>query len=188
MHAATWRGAGSPASPIHTSRLTLLDATPAMIRADKNGSVANRQDFAAATGLSIPECWPPEHWDASALDWLLNTMSEHPDAPGWARYIALRTAGTAMLIGSCGCVGPPEATDDVEIGYSVLPPFQRQGYATEATTALIEWIFRFAHVRSVNAQTFPHLAGSLGVLRRCGFTAAGDGAEPGALRFRRMRA
>lgn len=114
-------------------------------------------------------------------------MAEYPDAAGWCRYVALKSSSRPILIGTCGCVGPPESTVDVEIGYSILPQYQRNGYATEATAALVDWIFCFAHVRSVNAQTFPHLAGSLGVLQRLRFEAAGDGSEPGALRFRRMR-
>ncbi len=182
MHYATWQGADLPASTITTPRLELIDATPSMIRADRDGG-----DFAAATGLMVPPAWPPEHWDRDALTWLLNKMAEYPNAAGWGRYIALKSDGQPLLIGTCGCVGPPEATEDVEVGYSILPECQRNGFATEAVTAWVDWVFRFSHVRSVNAQTFPHLAGSLGVLRRCGFLAAGEGSEPGALRFRRMR-
>ncbi len=182
MQHATWQGADSPASPIHTARLILVSAIPAMIEADRD-----QHNFAGVTGLRIPESWPPEHWDAGALNWLLRKLAEYPDCAGWCRYVALPSQEGPTLVGTCGCVGPPEATDDVEIGYSILPPYQRRGYATEAVSALIEWIFHFHHVRSVNAQTFPDLAASLGVLRRCGFIAAGEGAEPGALRFWRAR-
>lgn len=181
MHHATWQGADSPASPIETPRLLLLAATPAMIRADGDGNLA------AAIDLIVPASWPPEHWDRHALDWLLNTMAQHPSTVGWCRFIALKSPGAVTLIGTCGCVGPPEATDDVEIGYSILPEFQRRGYATEAARALVDWVFQFAHVRSVNAQTFPHLAGSLGVMRNCGLTPAGEGGEPGAVHYRLMR-
>jgi ribosomal-protein-alanine N-acetyltransferase len=181
MHHVTRQGAPSPATAIETSRLLLVTVTASSLQAH------DANELAASTGLTIPSSWPPEHWDADALHWLLNKMAEFPDTTGWCRYIALKPAGLPTLIGTCGCVGPPEATDDVEIGYSVLPEYQRQGYATEAVTALIEWIFGFARVRSVNAQTFPHLAASLGVLRRCGFAPAGEGSEPGAVRFRRMR-
>lgn len=182
MHHATWQGAASSASPIETPRLLLMTATASSLQA------RSREDLALATGLMVPQSWPPEHWDADAMNWLLNKMAEYPDATGWCRYVALKSAGTPGLIGTCGCVGPPEATDDVEIGYSILPEHQRQGYAAEAVEAFVDWIFGFAHVRSVNAQTFPHLTGSLCVLRRCGFLpAGGEGSEPGAVRFRRMR-
>jgi RimJ/RimL family protein N-acetyltransferase len=182
MHHATWQSADSPASTIETPRLLLLTVTAASLRSQ------NHHDIAAATGLLVPAVWPPEHWDADACNWLLNKMAEYPEASGWCRYVALKSAGGPTLIGTSGCVGPPQATGDVEIGYSILPDYRRHGYATEAVEALIGWIFRFAHVRSIHAQTFPHLAPSLGVLRRCGFIAAGEGGEPGAVRFRRMRA
>ena len=181
MHHAPQHGALSRTPAIETPRLLLVTVTVPSLRAQ------DARTLAAATGLTVPSSWPPEDWDAHAMEWLVNKLAEYPESTAWCRYIALKSANPPLLVGTCGCVGPPEATDDVEIGYSVLPEHQRQGYATEAVTALIEWIFGFAHVRSVNAQTFPHLAGSLGVLRRCGFAPAGEGSEPGAVRLRRMR-
>jgi RimJ/RimL family protein N-acetyltransferase len=183
MHTGIWQGAGTPASPLETPRLVLIDITRAMLlqsQSQGNGGLAR------ASGLIVPASWPPEDWDQKAVQWVLDKMDEWPGSQGWGRYVTLRSPHPT-LIGSCGCVGLPEATDDVEIGYAILPEYQRRGYATEAVSALLKWIFSFAHVRSINAQTFPHLAGSLGVLRRLGFVAAGDGAEPGAVRFRLIR-
>ena len=73
---------------------------------------------------------------------------------------------------------PIELNDDPEIGYGMLPAFQRCGYATEAVAALIAWIFSHPHVRSVNAQTFPHLERSLGVMVKNGLQFAGPGPGP----------
>jgi RimJ/RimL family protein N-acetyltransferase len=42
-------------------------------------------------------------------------------------------------------------------------------------------------VRRVIAETLPELAGSIGVLRRCGFRLLGEGSEPGVIRFELRR-
>jgi RimJ/RimL family protein N-acetyltransferase len=61
------------------------------------------------------------------------------------------------------------------------------GYATEAVAALISWIFRYPHVRSIHAQTFPHLHPSLRVLAKNGFEPAGTGFEEGTVLLRKWR-
>jgi RimJ/RimL family protein N-acetyltransferase len=42
-------------------------------------------------------------------------------------------------------------------------------------------------VHSVCAQTYPHLAASIGVLRKCGFVLDGTGKDPGTVLFRYRR-
>ena len=61
--------------------------------------------------------------------------------------------------------------------------FQRQGFATEATSALIEWTLRDPRVKRIDAETFPHLIPSLGVMRRLGMTSLGAGSEEGTVRY-----
>jgi RimJ/RimL family protein N-acetyltransferase len=67
--------------------------------------------------------------------------------------------------------------------------FQKRGYATEATAAFIAWIFEHPHIRSVNAQTFPHLHGSVRVLMKNGFefVGSGPGPEEGTVLYRKFR-
>lgn len=71
----------------------------------------------------------------------------------------------------------------VEIGYSVVPRWQRRGYASEIVDALIARALELPRVTRVIAHTTPGNTGSIGVLRRCGFTDAGAGAERGTIRF-----
>jgi len=83
-------------------------------------------------------------------------------------------------MGSVGYKGPPR--DGIaEIGYSVVPSWQRQGLATEACRALIELAWR-RDVEVVVPHTLAGLEPSIAVLRKLGF-AASDPAEPGVLAF-----
>jgi RimJ/RimL family protein N-acetyltransferase len=69
----------------------------------------------------------------------------------------------------------------VEIGYSVVPAWQRRDLATEASAALVKAAWqRGAEV--VLAHTLPHLGASIAVLRKLGF-APSEPSEPGVLAF-----
>jgi RimJ/RimL family protein N-acetyltransferase len=83
-----------------------------------------------------------------------------------------------------GYKGPP-VSGVVEIGYSVVPSWQRRGLATEACRRLIESAWERG-ASAVTAHTFAHLAASLGVLRKLGFEPA-EPDEPGELAFRLLR-
>jgi [ribosomal protein S5]-alanine N-acetyltransferase len=174
----------SAEEPIETPRLLLISVTEAMLHADRNG-----QGLGELLNAVVPDTWPPQYWDQRAIDYLLERVHRHPHYRGWCRYVTLKQPAGAppLLIGGCGCTEPPETLDDVEIGYSILNEFRRHGYVTEAINALVPWIFTYSHVQSVCAQTYPHLAASIGVLRKCGFVMDGTGKDPGTVLFRLKR-
>ncbi len=172
---------------ILTLRLELIAITLEMIRA----GFAKSPDFAKLVNAELPADWPPADWDDHAYEYMVDKMTRYPNSHGWGRYVALKPtqAERRILIGTCGATLPLELNDDAEIGYGILPAFQRRGYATEAVAGLIAWIFSHPHVRSVNAQTFPHLQGSLGVMAKNGFqfVGPGPGPEEGTVLFRKLR-
>jgi len=67
------------------------------------------------------------------------------------------------------------STDEVEIGWSILPDFQGRGYATEAMGAAIADIWQRAHVDHVVAYIRPDNAASLRVAAKLGLVARGEG-------------
>src|SRR5271163_1458757 len=170
---------------ILTPRLELIAITLEMIRA----GFARSPDFATLVNAEIPDGWPPEDWDDHAYEYVVDKMTRYPKSHGWGRYIALKPqpGGRRILIGTCGATLPIELNDDPEIGYGILPAWQRRGYASEAVAALIAWIFSHPHVRSVNAQTFPHMQPSLGVMTRNGLQFVGPGPEEGTVLYRKWR-
>jgi [ribosomal protein S5]-alanine N-acetyltransferase len=172
---------------ILTPRLELIAITLEMIRA----GFAQSPDFANLVNAQLPADWPPADWDLHAYEYVVDKMTRYPGSHGWGRYIALKTpeGGRRILVGTCGATLPIELNDDPEIGYGILPAYQRCGYATEAVAALIEWIFSHPHIRSVNAQTFPRLEPSLRVLAKSGFqfVGPGPGPEEGTVLYRKWR-
>jgi RimJ/RimL family protein N-acetyltransferase len=112
------------------------------------------------------------------------------EVEGWYGWYAVRAAdleSPRALVGAGGYFGPPDAEGTVEIGYSVLPEFQRLGYATEMVQVLVKHAFTFPNVERVIAHTTETNPASISVLLRCGFHAEGAGQELGILRFANSR-
>ena len=87
-----------------------------------------------------------------------------------------------MLVGGGGFLGPPQG-GAVQIGYSLLPEFQRRGYATEMVGGLVRWALSQPGVDSIAAETEWANPASVRVLEKVGFKPAGSATEPGGARF-----
>ena len=166
---------------ILTPRLALIAITPEMLDSERSedGRLKDR------IGCTIPGNWPPEHWEPHVFDLLLAQYALCPWQIAWHRYIALRNNdGSRSLIGAIGSFWREAAPAEGEIGYSVLPPHEGKGFATEAARALIELIRTDKRITSVIAHTFPRLSGSVRghgevwVCVRGTRGGAGDGAIP----------
>jgi ribosomal-protein-alanine N-acetyltransferase len=165
---------------IVTSRLALISITPDMLLSEKNGDGRLGELIRCA----IPTNWPPEHWEPHVLDLLLTQFVEHPDQLGWQRYVGfVRPDGRRTLIGALGAFSKASALE-CEIGYSILPPYEGLGLATEAARALIEYLRGEAQITSVIAHTYPSLPRSIRVMEKCGMVFDGDGEETGTIRYR----
>jgi RimJ/RimL family protein N-acetyltransferase len=169
-----------------TERLELVPATRQTILAALKGSEA----LGASLGVTVPATWPPLYLDSPSLEFVLRQMPNGaPRSAWWLYFIILRdTERPGTLIGSAGYKGAPSADGTVEVGYGIVSDRHRQGYASEAVRGLVSRAFIEPVVSRVIAETLPELAGSIGVLRKCGFRFLGAGSEPGVIRFELTRA
>jgi len=114
---------------------------------------------------------------------MVAAMEPLGDADYWAcDWLISRADGAS--VGGIGFKGAPDIRGCVEVGYGIDEAFQRRGYATEATRAMVEWALVQPGVRSVVAQAEPQNAISQKVLLASGFVRDGMG-EEGPL-FRRL--
>lgn len=193
---------------IVTARLRLVPATVAHVRAE----IGDRVEFARLLDAEVPGNWPPEGV-ADALPLFLGWLEAAPDRVGWFGWYALASnrliqeaqlpttifsgldwpapgcsglqenrSDTLVLVGSGGFLGPPQ-DGEVQIGYSVLPQFQRRRFATEMAGGLVRWALEQPDVLRIVAETEWANPASVRVLSALGFAAAGLSAEPGGMRF-----
>jgi [ribosomal protein S5]-alanine N-acetyltransferase len=171
---------------IRTDRLELVAATVPTLDA----ALASREALGRALSASVPETWPPEFLDESALSWLRDRLQEcdASESRWWMWFILFDDRATgAALIGTAGFKGPPDADGTVEVGYGIVSDQRRRRFATEATQALIERAFGDQRVRRVVGETLPELVGSQGVMQACGMVPTADASAPGMLRYELQR-
>ena len=162
---------------LRTQRLTLTAIMPASLR-------LSHSDLSRHLVAEVPAIWPPENWEPHVFDFFDKHYAQAPHTIAWNRYVIVHSP-TPIVIGTIG--GFPKSPCEVEVGYSILDPWQRQGLATEALIALMKEIFADSRVHTICAQTFPHLLPSVRVLEKCGFQHLGSGEEEGSLLYRLHR-
>jgi RimJ/RimL family protein N-acetyltransferase len=172
---------------IQTARLDLIPVTTASLVCQQQDTNDMRKWLGTILHAAVPAEWPPEHWEPHVFEYLLALIAKDPEAEGWCRYIAVRDKSRygRTLIGSFGSGFPKPETQEAEIGYGLLPKWQRNGFVVEAVEAMLPWLRSRRQVKAFVAQTFPHLYGSLRVLEKTGFKPAGLGYEDGAMLFRK---
>jgi RimJ/RimL family protein N-acetyltransferase len=168
---------------LNTERLRLIPATLELADADLH----NRMEFSHQLKATVLDGWPPPLNDASSMQYTIDYLRSHPEAVGWADWYLVAKKHKPVAIGMGGFKGVP-AAGTVEIGYSLLPVFQKQGYAMEAVAALLDWAFGHEEVDRVIAETLPELTPSIRLLEKSGFANIGKGSEEGVIRFELTRA
>jgi [ribosomal protein S5]-alanine N-acetyltransferase len=175
---------------IKTPRLDLVAAIPEALQCEARGGENMRAELGEILQAEVPSAWPHEHWEPHVFQFMLDLIAKDPEAIGWCRYAILRQGNEIahprrILIGTVGSLLPKPETREAEIGYGLLPDWQRQGFAPEAVAAMLPWLQTRREIRAFVAQTFPHLRGSIRVLEKNGFHHAGAGFEEGTILFRR---
>jgi len=163
---------------IQSKRLNLIATTTDLIKKDIEGS----QLLAEALDVDVPESWPPALYGSTAMRFALMQLDD-PAEQSWSFWYLVTAGDEAQLAGICGFKGRPDRLGSVEIGYSVVDKFQRQGFATEAVSRLVGWAFSHHNVNEVCAETFPYLSQSIRVLEKNGFELTGPGSETGVVRY-----
>jgi [ribosomal protein S5]-alanine N-acetyltransferase len=131
----------------------------------KKVAIADKNKLAELLGVRISDSWPGPDL-AEALPFFIAEMEKHPSEPIWDSLIIHKDDNT--LIGDIGFHGPPDTSGRVEIGYSIIPEYRNQGYATEMTCHIIAWAWQQPGVTSVIAECLDDNLSSIKVLEKAG--------------------
>ncbi|WP_165549663.1 GNAT family N-acetyltransferase [Kribbella speibonae] len=101
----------------------------------------------------------------------LDQLARDPSAFGWLVKLVV---ADGIVVGYAGFHGPPDENGMVEIGYTVDPPFRRQGFAKAIVAALLERAAAEPDVRTVRATISPTNEASLATIAGFGFVANGE--------------
>lgn len=162
-------------APILTERLELSPMTAAFMRASLDGKIREAE---GELKIVVPAGWPKEA--RYVLSLRLRQLDEDPSLEPWLLRAMVLPETRAMVghIGFHTAPGPeylePYSPGAVEFGFTVYPPFRRQGYAREAAIAMMDWARRVHGVTSFVLCISPDNAASQGLAAQLGFVAIGS--------------
>ena len=159
---------------IHSERLDLVPLTPAFLRAMLEHDLAGAGRI---LGVPIPEGLL-DSTDVMSLR--LKQLELDPTLQPWLlRAMVLRER--RVMVGHIGFhTAPgeeylrPYAPGGVEFGFTVYPPFLRQGYAREASNALMGWAHQVHGVARFVVTIRPDNAASQALAAGLGFVRIGS--------------
>lgn len=128
---------------IQTERLVLIVLLPEELDA----LIAH--DLEGAARL-IGAIFPPEGPQLGDLSWHLKALLADRSHLSW-RIRAIVEQSSNRVVGSVNLKGPPNADGDVEIGWGLIESVRGKGYATEASSAVIQWVVQQPGVKSISA-------------------------------------
>ncbi|MGY5124328.1 GNAT family N-acetyltransferase [Streptomyces nigrescens] len=103
----------------------------------------------------------------------VNQLTSDRGCAGWLTQIVVAEPAGAV-VGYAGFHGPPDEAGMVELGYSVIPVYRRQGYASVMLTALVRRAVTEARVRTVRVTISPDNTASLATISGFGFVEVGE--------------
>ena len=148
-------------APLVTSRLLLRPLRP------EDAPDLHRlvNDWDIAKNLAhVPFPYPRDLADR----WIADTAERLAAGRGYS--LAIEQDGALV-----GCIGLIMAGEDAELGYWIGRRFWGQGFAAEAAGRLSAWALATLPLRRIRAEALTDNTRSIAVLRRIGFSEAGEG-------------
>lgn len=156
---------------LRTPRLHLEPIRLPLVEAVLRGDRETAERIAEAR---LPDAWPGSALVERAFSASLEHIQGDPEARLWGdRLMVVERDGQRVIIGSVVFHGRPGPDGVAEVGYGVEEDSQRQGYATEAVLASVDWALEQPECRCVEAATFPWNLASIRVLEKVGMRHAG---------------
>jgi len=159
---------------IVTSRLRLRLMPETFLELCLNNETAKAETI---IGLKLSPEWFEEK-DFMALRFE-GCRSDPLYKPWSVRAIGLEAAG--VMIGHIGFHSRPNpdylqqfVPDGIEFGYTIFPPYRRQGYALEAIQGLLDWAVEEQDVRNFVVSIAPANAASMALAKKLGFVKVGE--------------
>lgn len=135
-------------------------------------------DLAAASrllGAHMDEEWMTLSL-ATYLPDYVERLRLHPNHQCWGIWLVVLKSAHVM-IGDMGYKGPPNHNGEVDLGYRILSPYRRQGYAYEGVSALLDWTLAQSGVAAVTATCMPENVASSSLLGKLGLRNTGTNAD-----------
>ncbi|MBU3191364.1 GNAT family N-acetyltransferase [Clostridium bowmanii] len=124
---------------------------------------------------SLPEVYKYQSFmpdNIKQIDDFINNNSRNPNIPNTWFQLAILNKNGDMLVGDIG-IHFLEDNDQVEVGYTLAPKYQEQGYAIESLKAVINYLFVDLKKHRITASADPNNTNSIRLLEKVGMRKEG---------------
>lgn len=157
---------------IVTKRLYLVPFTLELVKA----AIIGNDELAKLLSVKILPEWPNEEFSQNLPFFAEILDSKNPLHQKWAKpkqwgSLIIHKSENTLIGNACIKVIPDltgSPTGSTELGYSIIPSYQRQGYASEAASSLIDWGFSQPDIHTITAGCDPDNIASKRVLEKVG--------------------
>lgn len=146
---------------IETERLKMITLTADMMEAVLKGS----GELEKLIPYAVASDWPLDVYK-QLFSYKMNKFRKDPLENEWEGAIILK--GESRIIGDMGFKGGPDWEGAINLGYSIVPSYQRRGYATEMGKAMVKWGLEQPGVKTIVATCYPTNLASVRVLEKIG--------------------
>ena len=131
----------------------LIVETPRLIlRPFQEDDIMPFAAYRSAPEVALYQSWETPYTREQAAEFVREMQRAQPGAPAEWYQFAIERKRQAGLIGDCAFHTLAEEPRQAEIGFTLSPQFQRQGYATEAVGGLLKYAFEIMKLHRVTAQ------------------------------------
>lgn len=145
--------------PIKTERL--------LIRPLRSDDIPSIFSYRSKPEVSRFQNWVPETIE-DAKDFIEPLLRIQMPTPGMWFQLGICLSHSEELIGDCGIHLLESAPRHAEIGMSLDPKYQKQGYAIEAFNSILSYLFKQLDIHRVIGSVDPRNSSSVSLSKRVG--------------------
>lgn len=130
----------------------------------------------------------PHHWTWEAQEKFYEykvAKANDPDVFGWSIFLKPKytNSGLEEVIGQVTAQENGEDLSIRDVGWYIDPAYHRHGYATEAASAMLDYMFREVEIEGISSGAVKDNIASCGIFERLGFTKVGEVEEDSPYTF-----
>lgn len=152
---------------IQTDRLRWITFTAEMMQA----AISNERELEQATGYQVADNYPSDDFK-EILPFKIQRYKKYPEENEWEGLIVHQE--DQIIMGDMGFRRSTDNPEELELGYSIVPAYQGQGYATEMAQAIITWGLTQAGIKRIIASCDTNNQASIRVLEKAGLKKLGE--------------
>jgi len=164
-----WASISAMTSELLPKRVRFVELSARALRALAEGDLAGGS---AEAGVALDEYFVSDR-ARGIFGYRAGQLAEDPSVAPWIVRAAVSEPDGAV-VGDAGFHGPPDEAGMVEVGYTVVPGYRRQGYARAMLAALLVRAAAEPGVRTVRARIGSGNDASLATIAGFGFTCVGE--------------